>query len=549
LRFSRLKYLLWSFLVPVTLFSFFTVSAQQKVLDSLKLVLKNARHDTVRCAILNSITETVFEFDPDSALRVSFRAEKLALTNLKTLDKKDKTYRSFLWKLEASLLNSAAINKTLSNYKSAIDLFERSIEVDKELNNELEVGESLAALGEIHFIQGHTDKAIDCFTRSLSIMRKFGNKMKEAKDLLHIGNVYVNKGEAATGINYFQQALKIFEKIGDKTGIGTVLGNLGFIYTEQNDLDKAIEYFLKAVTISEEVNDVRGTGSNYNNLGTVYYRKGDTAKCLLYFEKSLAKRTQLGDKVQMANSLTNIGNVYLNQFKLKEAKEYFERSLKIREEAGDSEGMFFSFLNLGHLYSKNNDKAKALVAYDRASRICKELGYPRLQVIISEQLYIYHKHIGDPKRALENYELFIKTRDSVNSESNRKAAIRSQLKYEYEKQAAADSVAHAKENEIKSAELSRQSAEIKAKKNQQVALFGGLGLVIIFAGFMYNRFKVTQKQKDLIEHQKEIVDDQKKLVEEKQKEILDSIKYARRIQMALIPSEKRVQIVLTRLKS
>src|SRR6185503_8437456 len=98
------------------------------------------------------------------------------------------------------------------------------------------------------------------------------------------------------------------------------------------------------------------------------------------------------------------------------------------------------------------------------------------------------------------------------------------LKYEYEKQAAADSVAHAKETDIKNAELAQQKAEIKAKRNQQYALYGGLALVIIFAGFMYNRFKVTQKQKTIIEHQKEIVEEQKKIVDEKQKEVLDSIR-------------------------
>lgn len=65
---------------------------------------------------------------------------------------------------------------------------------------------------------------------------------------------------------------------------------------------------------------------------------------------------------------------------------------------------------------------------------------------------------------------------------------------------------------------------------------------------MYNRFKVTQKQKLVIESQKEIVEEQKKLVEEKQKEILDSIRYAKRIQMAQIPSEKRVENTLGRLR-
>jgi hypothetical protein len=79
-------------------------------------------------------------------------------------------------------------------------------------------------------------------------------------------------------------------------------------------------------------------------------------------------------------------------------------------------------------------------------------------------------------------------------------------------------------------------------------LFGGLSLVLIFAGFMFNRFKVTQKQKGIIETQKKEVEIQKHQVEEKQKEILDSIKYAKRIQTALITNEKYIEKSLKHLK-
>jgi len=65
---------------------------------------------------------------------------------------------------------------------------------------------------------------------------------------------------------------------------------------------------------------------------------------------------------------------------------------------------------------------------------------------------------------------------------------------------------------------------------------------------MYNRFKITQKQKRIIESQKHLVEHQKQIVDEKQREILDSIHYARRIQMALIPSEKIVASIINRLK-
>jgi serine phosphatase RsbU (regulator of sigma subunit) len=52
--------------------------------------------------------------------------------------------------------------------------------------------------------------------------------------------------------------------------------------------------------------------------------------------------------------------------------------------------------------------------------------------------------------------------------------------------------------------------------------------------FIYNRFKVTNKQKNVIHMQKEMAESQKHLIEEKQKEIIDSINYAKRIQFTLL---------------
>jgi hypothetical protein len=65
---------------------------------------------------------------------------------------------------------------------------------------------------------------------------------------------------------------------------------------------------------------------------------------------------------------------------------------------------------------------------------------------------------------------------------------------------------------------------------------------------MVNRFRVTNKQKKLIEVQKKIVEEQKRLVDEKQKEVLDSIRYAKRIQQSLMPTETYISRNIRKLK-
>ena len=124
-------------------------------------------------------------------------------------------------------------------------------------------------------------------------------------------------------------------------------------------------------------------------------------------------------------------------------------------------------------------------------------------------------------------------KDTLFNADKNKEITRKEMNYEFEKKEAAQK-----------AEQEKQQAVAEAdKKKQQVILYSvisGLLIVLIFAGFIFRALRITQKQKKLIE-------EQKKLVEEKQKEILDSIHYAKRIQTALLPTEKYIDKTLKRL--
>jgi hypothetical protein len=124
-------------------------------------------------------------------------------------------------------------------------------------------------------------------------------------------------------------------------------------------------------------------------------------------------------------------------------------------------------------------------------------------------------------------------RDSINNIATQKAVITQYAKYTYEKKAIADSIRVAEEKKV-------TALQLKQEKTQRYSLYGGLILVLVFAGLIFNRFRITQKQKIVIEEQKQIVD-------QKQKEIIDSINYAKRIQQAQLPTEKYINKSLSKL--
>ncbi|NQZ67692.1 MAG: tetratricopeptide repeat protein, partial [Lentisphaeria bacterium] len=306
------------------------------------------------------------------------------------------------------------------------------------------------------------------------------------------------------------------------------------------------------LTIREEIGDKKGMAGSYNNIGLIYQDQGDYAKAINYYTKSLTIEEETGNKQGVAASLNIIGVIYKEQGDYANAMDYYTKSLKIKEEIGNKKGMANSYNSIGGIYYAQGDYAKAKNYSLRALSLAQEIGAVKETRDASMSLSNAYKKLGNYKESLAMYELYITTRDSINSEENQKAVIQQEYKYKYEKQAAADSVVAAEANKVTDALLTAEKAENKqheleanesalmAKQQQQQKyfLFGGLALALIFGGIIYNRFKLANKQKGIIEEQKKVVDEAFDGLEEAHKEITDSINYAERIQRSFLATDE-----------
>ena len=477
------------------IFAVFFTKAQNNTIDSLKLALKNAKHDTMRCKILYELVDIASD---EEWPVFNEQLKNVAESNLKN----------------PSI--SASLTKFFINYLAA----------------------SYANNGFLALQKGDKARALNYYLKSLAYYQKTNNEKDMATVFNQLGDLSERRGDIASGLMYFQKSLKISEKMGNDLDIARSFNNLASIYSKQDDLNKALEYHKKSLKIRERIKNKAGVAESLNNIATVFYVQKKLPQALEYYIQSLTIQEELSDKRSLAVSLNNISFIFTFQNDFNKAFEYAKRGLKINEEIKDKVGVATSLSNLATIYTKQGKTALALEYFQKCMLICKELGYPSNIQNTAQQLAQMYKAKGDYKNALVNYELFVQMRDSISNQETRKASIRSQFKYEYEKQASLDSLAHAKENLVKNSELQKQKAEIKAKRNQQYALFGGLALVLVFAGFMYNRFKITQKQKSIIELKEQETQQQKHLLEEKHKEITDSIHYAERIQRSFLASRE-----------
>jgi serine phosphatase RsbU (regulator of sigma subunit) len=359
-----------------------------------------------------------------------------------------------------------------------------------------------------------------------------------------IGIILEKQGNYAKAIEYYTQGLKLEEESENLPGIASSLINIGNIYDNQHSYKKALEYYTKSLEIEDELNNKAGIAKCLFNIGDTYADMGDFNKALEYHERSLKIKMELDDKSGIANSISLIGNIYLNQGDYKKAIEYNNKSLKISREIGYKSGIVHALQSLGQCYFEQGEFSKAINLSQQSLILARDIGIANETKKVAYTLYESYKHNARYRDALEMHELYILTRDSLESQENQKEVIKQEYKYAYEKQALADSIKNAEKQKVRDAELTAQKAISKQRKQQSYFLYGGLLIAVLFGAFIFNRLKLTRKQKGIIEDQKEQVDAAFNTLEEKNIQITDSINYARRIQSAILPPDKLVKTYL-----
>ncbi|MDF1672140.1 MAG: tetratricopeptide repeat protein [Vicingaceae bacterium] len=357
------------------------------------------------------------------------------------------------------------------------------------------------SIGFMYKHQGISDKSIDNYFKGLKLAELAKDTLTIADICNNLGSAFLQQEDIENAITFSEKAFKLYAKTNNHEGVGIICNNLGDIYQKQKQFEKSLEYHTRSLSVWSKLDNLYFKAISFNNIGVILNKKGQAEKALANYKNSEEIFNMLKDSSNLAWTYNLIGRVYLENKKIDLAEEYLTNG------------------------------------YNLATK----LGLIDLKKYLSQNLFFVYEGQKEYSKALKFYKEYIIINDSLKNESAQKSAIQQMAKYEYEKQKAVDDAEHEKEIAI----------EQEAKEKQTILTYataGGLGLVGIFLLVVFNRLKVTRKQKNIIEEQKTEVEKQKTVVElahteleEKNKEITDSIQYAKRIQNAILPPNKVVK--------
>lgn len=374
--------------------------------------------------------------------------------------------------------------------------------------------------GYYHSTKGEPLKALDYYKESLKIQKSINDYEGVATSLNNIGAIFNKQGDIPSAINYYHQSLKIYEEIENDAGQAQTLNNLGNIHQSQKDNQLALEYFHKSLKMYEKLEHKRGVSTLLNNIGFVYFKLKNNEKAMSYYRKSINIRRELNDKAGIASCLNNIASAYENENNIDSSMYYYQKCIDIYAEINNKNGLAIIHNNLARNYAEIGQIKKAEQYALKSLKIAQDIKNPSNIKTVAGTLSDIYERQGKNNEALKMYKLHIEMRDSILNEETQVAAAKSQARYEYQKNKAIDDAEHEKVIAIKNKEKEKQTI---------ISIASGIGLVlvIIFLLFVFNRLKITRKQKLVIENQKS--------------EIVDSITYAKRIQEAILPTQKFIE--------
>lgn len=433
-----------------------------------------------------------------------------------------------------------------------VDLASQILTLLHQINNTNKDKEKVELYNQLCEILDNSEpvKARKYAQTALELAQKNNYYQGEAESFKNIGVVYQLQGNASQALEYFFNALKIYEKIKDERGIAHTLNNVGVVYQGEEKYEEAQKYYEKVLKIDEKLKDEEGQASTFNNLGDIFYRQDKLDLALDYYDKSLQIREKRNHQQDIAVSFNNIGLVYYAKNNNKKALFYFYKAMKINILGKNEINLSSTYNNLANTYLKSEkidssfffaQKSLSLAERHNLSQELQE----SCQTL--SEIYTIKKNY---EKALEYQSLYLMSKEAQFNEKNKKRIQNLQTSYEVEK---------------------AQNQLLLENKKRQLqdwvigAVSIGLGLVILLTLVLLRSYQLKKRdnhllstknieiirQSQAIEIKNEAITLKNEEIEKRNKEIAlknhnieSSIRYAQRIQAAMLPSKKQIDVVL-----
>jgi len=453
---------------------------EQSVTD-LEVKLEQAKTDTARINILCQLAVTSSAYSLDESRDFTERAFDLSQRC------------SYPYYIARALVEKSSLSTKDGNYKESLLYSSAALKV---LN---------ADTVNYHENETHVSK----------LLGRIYNRM---------GTAYDYSSEYSNAIKYYLKAKNIFEAIGNLDGLGVAYNNLGISYLYTSELEKAEDCFKESYRLYFALGDTIKASSAKMNIGIIYHFRQDYETAIDFYQQSYQLMKNTGSLRSMGHSITNIGEAYADMGQYDSALVYSDKGIEVDHQLDDKEGLGTDYRIRGSIFYKMGRLDSARFYYQKGLDIAREINRRHDIAASLDNLSKIEKESGNFELAVEYLTELYQHRDTLNQESNSTEIGKLEAEADFNEKIL-------KEKERNKLKLQQEEAK---RNRQSIIIYFTVAVLLVILFFVYMLIKSLRMTRE----QKELVQNAKAEIEEKNTELTDSIKYAKRIQLALLQSNQ-----------
>jgi serine phosphatase RsbU (regulator of sigma subunit) len=270
-------------------------------------------------------------------------------------------------------------------------------------------GLNIAACG---FLQSRNDIALENLAEALNWFTDNPSEPGYSRALNLKANLYESFGDYEKALQFCLQAYKLATGINDKEAVSETCSQLGLIYTRLSNFAKALEYYNDGLKIREEMMDENAVASSLNRIGMTMRLIKKYDESLKYYYKSLEIRRRNNQVTSIPWTMLGIASTYEEMQKTKEALEFYEDGMI----GGDIRCTLQCKMGSGRIFSALGYSEKAEERLEVSLKMAQDLKAPSLVAEGYNALANHYESTGQVEKALKNFKLFRKVRESIQSD-------------------------------------------------------------------------------------------------------------------------------------
>lgn len=277
--------------------------------------------------------------------------------------------------VEANGLNeSCNLATSDGGYERAIEICQRSLDMQLELDRSRQAVGALINLGTVYRYRGDAESARSCLLRAQKILGEHPNRPLEATARNELATLLDLEGEYLDALTNYQEALDSYEALGETSYASTILFNMGTIHQRLGDLEATFEYYRQALDRLGKTGDHLQRGHMLEGLGWVYIHRGDLQKAESVLSEAMDIARAAGNTPLLAACLERIGELRVASGQPREAIESLERSLDLYHSSGSRWRQPSVLVQLAEAYVALGDPQRAVDLLNDAAALYDNVG-------------------------------------------------------------------------------------------------------------------------------------------------------------------------------